>query len=101
MPRPSKTLSKTCPFQDLVKNLPKQELDHRRAKSGWAAVHPPRGGFNGIGAKMDRKVVLEHLLAPFGRFLEALERFLGALARFWLDLGSVWNELKQCWKDFD
>ena len=31
-----------------AKNLPKQELDHRRAKSGWAAVHPPRGGFNGI-----------------------------------------------------
>ena len=29
-----------------AKNLPKQELDHRRAKSGWAAVHPPRGGFN-------------------------------------------------------
>ena len=26
-----------------AKNLPKQELDHRRAKSGWAAVHPPRG----------------------------------------------------------
>ena len=29
-----------------AKNLPKQELDHRGAKSGWAAVHPPRGGFN-------------------------------------------------------
>ena len=26
-----------------AKNLPKQELDHRRAKSGWAAVHPPGG----------------------------------------------------------
>ena len=55
---------------------------------------------HGIGAKMDQKVVLEHLLAPFGRFLEALERFLGALARFWLDLGSVWKDLKQIWEDF-
>ena len=54
-----------------------------------------------VGTKMDQKVVLEHLLAPFGRFLDALERFLSALARFWLDLGSVWNDLKQFWKDFD
>ena len=53
-----------------------------------------------VGAKMDQNVVLEHLLAPFGRFLDALERFLSALARFWLDLGSVWKDLKQCWEDF-
>ena len=49
---------------------------------------------------MDQKVVLEHLLAPFERFLDALERFLGALARFWLDLGWVCKDLKQNWEDF-
>ena len=26
-----------------AKNLPTQELDHRRVKSGWAAVLPPGG----------------------------------------------------------
>ena len=31
-----------------AKNLPKQELDHRRAKSGWAAVLPP-GGLQSVG----------------------------------------------------
>ena len=57
----------------------------------WVAggVPPPLGAFNGIGAKMGQKMVLEYFLTPFGRFLDALERFLGALARFWLDLGSV------------
>ena len=33
------------PIAKNAKNLPKQDLDHKCAKSGWAAVLPPPGGF--------------------------------------------------------
>ena len=32
--------------QERQERLPSQDLDHKCAKSGWAAVLPPRGGFN-------------------------------------------------------
>ena len=53
-----------------AKNLPKQELDHRRAKSGWAAVLPPPGGFNGIEANIGRDTTKKLSLSFRNRFVQ-------------------------------
>ena len=95
LPRSRRVAGRLPPIPQASIPLLRWAEDYQQWGGGGA---PPLGAFNGIGAKMDQKVALEHLLAPFGRFLDAIERFLGALARFWLDLGSVWKDLKQFWE---
>ena len=50
---------------------------------------PPLEAFNGIGTKMDQKVVLEHLLAPLGVSWTLLSAFYA----IWLDFGSIWGSI--------